>query len=389
MTRRTITIDEAKRREAEQRAAKAKPRRTNSGTHHDDEGRSLPLTFLDDMEGTRAVDRLVKGILGEGLLAVAYGQPGSGKSFLVLDLALHVALGTDWFGRKVRRGAVLYVAAEGGGGWYNRAAAFCKHHGVDRRRTPFAFILVPVNLGPLGGDAASIIKAAEKLKDRSQEEVVLIVIDTLARAMAGGNENDAVDMGRFVAHCDDIRRATEATVLIVHHTGKNAAAGARGHSTLLGAIDVELEIESNDTGRLIRLTKVRDGNSGRELGFKLVPKTVGQDEDGDDITSCIVEASDIISAKAKQVKVTPGLRALKTTVEIAVHDAGQQVRLPNSGPTVRAVSIEALRPVYYNKRADLTEASKRTIFARDLADAIKRELLVSGVIEGTPMVWLP
>ena len=109
-----------------------------------------------------------------------------------------------------------------------------------------AFVVIPVavNLGPGGQDAERVIAAAAVVEGRTGKAVQLVIIDTLARSMGAGDENSSQDMGAFIAACDQIRRATGATVLIVHHSGKSSNAGARGSSALLGAVDTAIESRS-------------------------------------------------------------------------------------------------------------------------------------------------
>jgi hypothetical protein len=125
---------------------------------------------------------------------------------------------------------------------------------------------------------------------KSGQPVRLIVIDTLARAMQGADENSNLDMGTFVAKC------------AVHHTGKDAARGARGHNSLLAAVDSEIEVERKNGERLWRLTKCRDGSDGTETGFRLTAVELGSDEDSDPITSCVVEPAEIGPAATKPEK---------------------------------------------------------------------------------------
>lgn len=265
--------------------------------------RRVPLLFLPDFPPVGVQDRLVRGVLGEGILAMLHGESGSGKSFTALDLGMHVPLGWLWFGRKVTPGAVLYVAAEGRQvAWANRIEAFCRHHQLDadqRARLPIAFVLAHIDLGKNGDDVETAIRAAAELKKHSGEVVKLIVIDTMARATPGSNENDPVDVGGFIGKCDAIRDATEATVLIVHHTGKNLSAGARGHSALHAAVDAEIEVERTNGHRLLRVKKSRDGADGAEIGFALSSLEVGRDDEGEPITSCVVVPAEVVSKKGK------------------------------------------------------------------------------------------
>jgi hypothetical protein len=132
----------------------------------------------------------------------------------------------------------------------------------------------------------------------------MIVVDTLSRAMAGGNENGPEDMTRFIGNLDVLRDLTGAHIMVVHHSGKDTAAGARGHSSLRAATDTEIELEVGDTGlRIAKTTKQRDMEPKPPLGFTLAVHELGQDEDGDTVTTCTIEiASDDDVADAANKK---------------------------------------------------------------------------------------
>lgn len=222
---------------------------------------------------------LIKGMLQRGSHTVMYGAPGAGKTFVALDLAYHVAAGKEWQGRRVKQGTVLYLAYEGIGGMAKRAAALAQHYGdgdVPLYVTGADYNLrEPAGRKLLGEDLAHL-----------PDKPALVVIDTLARAMKGGDENSAQDMGAMNDAVSALIEATGACVMLLHHSGKNKAGGARGSSALLGAIDTEFEIDQ----RQILSRKQRDVELADPLGFKLVPVTVGIDEDGDALLSCVVEA---------------------------------------------------------------------------------------------------
>jgi len=120
----------------------------------------------------------------------------------------------------------------------------------------------------------------------------IIVIDTLAQSMMGGNENSGEDMGKVLGHCLRIHNATDALVLLIHHSGKDAAKGARGWSGLRAASDAEIEVLRDGKEHVATLTKLKGGEDGIEFPFHLTSVVIGQDEDQDDITSCIVSADD-------------------------------------------------------------------------------------------------
>lgn len=200
-----------------------------------DEGRlRAHLLVGDEILKLPPVQWLIDRVLQENGLAVIYGAPKSYKTFVMLDICLHLANGMPWRGLATRRTRVLYVVAEGAPGVGPRAQAWCQRHGG--RLDDMAWITVAPDLFAGAGDVGEIAAIAVELG------VGLVVIDTLARSMPGGEENSAKDMGVVIAHLDRIREQTGAAVAVVHHTGKDAARGMRGSNALHGAVDTSLEI---------------------------------------------------------------------------------------------------------------------------------------------------
>jgi hypothetical protein len=138
--------------------------------------------------------------------------------------------------------------------------------------------------------------------EKQGQRVGLIVIDTLNRVMPGGNENAPDDMSAFIGHADAIAKATGAFVLIVHHSGKDAAKGARGHSSLRAAVDTELELKRDGEVRVLTLSKSREGEDGIQFAFRLEQVELGIDDDFDPISSCVAVSADVSDAKSKQPK---------------------------------------------------------------------------------------
>lgn len=225
---------------------------------------------------------IVKGVLPRAELAVLFGESGSGKSFVTLDLAAAIARGIDWRGHRVKQGRVVYIAAEGGGGFRNRLSAYALHHGIDLSTIPFGIIHASPNF--LNPKDASEVSAAIVASGKAD----LIVVDTFAQVTPGANENAADDVGKALSHCKRIHEATGATVLLIHHSGKDSSRGARGWSGLRAAADAELEVVRSAAGRMLRVSKQKDGDDSGEWGFDLQPVTIGVDEDGDPIDSCVV-----------------------------------------------------------------------------------------------------
>ena len=208
----------------------------------------LPFIRFEDVEPSLNANDFVERLLVAGAMSVMYGQSNCGKTFLALDLALHIAEGRAWFGREIAQGPVLYLALEGSHGIRNRIVAFQGAHGLEDARLPFDLVSQPLNLLDPAGDLAAIIKTAEQIQEAAGSRVSLIVIDTLSRAMAGGNENAPEDMTALVAAGDHLRKETGAHVMWIHHSGKDEARGARGHSSLRAATDTEIEVISDDNG---------------------------------------------------------------------------------------------------------------------------------------------
>ncbi|HEX7041243.1 MAG TPA: AAA family ATPase, partial [Trueperaceae bacterium] len=187
------------------------------------------LLRLNELAGHPPGPYLIKGLLQRHSHAVLYGAPGAGKTFVALDIAFHVASGRLWRGRRVHQGVVLYLAYEGIGGLAKRAAALLHHYG-DVSDVPLYVVGADYNLREKAGRQALAADLGQL-----PEKPVLVVIDTLARAMKGGDENSAQDMGALNDAVSALIQATGACVMLVHHSGKNKASGARGSSALLGA----------------------------------------------------------------------------------------------------------------------------------------------------------
>ena len=231
---------------------------------------------------------IVKGVLPQSGLAVIYGASGAGKSFVVLDLALAIAQGRPWRGRKVRQGRVAYVAAEGADGFRKRLAAYAQHHKVDLTQVPVSVLNGAPNLMLLE-DAKDLAAGVLAAGDTS-----VIVVDTLAQTTPGANENAGEDMGKALGHCKRLHELTGALVVLIHHSGKDQAKGARGWSGLRAAADAEIEVVRTESGqRALRLSKAKDGEDGLEWGFALDVVQVGVDEDLEPITSCVVAEAEL------------------------------------------------------------------------------------------------
>lgn len=252
----------------------------------------LSVAFADELPDTYTPpDELVQGVLTAGDGSVLYGDSNSGKTFFVIDMAAAVARGVEWMGRKTEPGLVVYLAAESPASVRGRLQAYQKHHGV---RVPnFAIVQSPIDLFDGEADANKVIKLVRMLEAKCGLPVRLIIGDTLARLSAGANENAGQDMGLVVRRFDRIRTECKAHFLLIHHSGKAAAAGARGWSGIRAAVDTEIEVTDSPAGKCCEITKQRDlPTKGERIGFRLDVVTLGYTKWGAPATSCVVTPAD-------------------------------------------------------------------------------------------------
>lgn len=249
--------------------------------------RAADLEWFDDVAPSLTDAYLIKGVLAAGAMSVIYGPSNSGKTFFALDMAFGIATGAPWHGRRVHQSAVLYLAAEGGRAVLNRVAALRAEHGI--LDVPLAIKRAGLDLLHDQADLQHIADLAAEVGTARPGKPLMIIIDTLSRIMAGGDENSAADMTALIRNIDAVRSATGAHVMLVHHTGKDSARGARGHSSLRAATDTEIEVGNDNGARSAMVTKQRDYPGGEVFNFTLKSVALGHDQDGDEVTSCVVE----------------------------------------------------------------------------------------------------
>jgi archaellum biogenesis ATPase FlaH len=242
------------------------------------------ITADDEFAAQEAsIKWLIKGFLPQGMLGVLFGESGAGKSFATLDMCAAISRGLEtWNGHRVSAGRVLYVVAEGVSGFRQRIRAYCHQHALSRIGFDVIYDVTP-NLM----DVAQVSDLIKEVCER--EPYDLIVMDTFAQVTAGANENSGEDVGVALSQCKRLAQRSGAMVLLVHHSGKDASKGSRGHSSIKAACDVELEVKRGKDTRSITTTKMKDGREGLSYIFTLHTVVLGIDEDGDDISSCIVE----------------------------------------------------------------------------------------------------
>jgi len=225
----------------------------------------------------------VEGIIPRADLAMMYGAPGSGKSFVALDLAFAVATGFTWFNAEVHPGPVVWVAAEAAGAMRNRARAYAQARGVQLETTDLRIMEQQLSLM----DSTDTDALAHVMADHPP---ALIIVDTLAAASGGADENSGADMNKVLANCRKLHEQTGALVLLIHHSGKDESKGARGWSGMKAASRTELRLthKAGSPFHVMEVTKQSEGIEGEKYAFKLQVVPL----DFDDTTSCVVDPID-------------------------------------------------------------------------------------------------
>lgn len=352
---------------------------------HDRDG--LHLVPFEAMQPRLGDGYLIKHVLGSTTMAVVYGESGTGKTFLALHISLSVSAGTNVFGHRVRRAGVVYIAAEAGRGIESRVAA-AKYETEFPETVSFAAITTPIDLCTNTTDLEKLITAIRAADIGMPVE--LIVIDTLSRTMGGGNENQPDDMGAFVANVDRLRAETGAAVLIVHHSGKDASRGARGHSLLRAATDTEIEVTRDEATKIAtaRVTKQREFPTEGTMSFTLRPVELGTDSDGDSVTSCVVieeaEGEEAPRTTAKRLSPAQG-RALELLAK-ALDEGGEIPPASNHiPPNARCIREDLWREYCYRGAVSAGDQhAKRMAFKR----AAEGLLAVGRIGKWEPWVWL-
>ena len=229
-----------------------------------DDGDTFKLLDATALRNLPPPQWLVEGIIPDKGLTFLYGQRGKGKSFVTLDAALHIASGSKWLGRDTKAGGVIYCAGEGLAGYGVRVEGWARQHpSLDISN----FRLMP--LVPNFRDEKEVAKLARTIK-QNLGDAKLIIIDTVARAIPGAEENSSKDMGLFVSACDAIRVACGVAVIGVHHSGKDDERGMRGSSALEGAGDAVIHLKRLE-GKIVEIgsDKMKDGEEFKPIILSL------------------------------------------------------------------------------------------------------------------------
>lgn len=244
----------------------------------------LPFFMTDeDLEKLPPPSWLVDDLIPETGIGVIYGESGSYKSFLTIDLLAHIGNGKAWFGKDTKQKPVIYIALEGKGGIPKRIKSWKIH---NHSSSNIKVIHNPIDFR----DNSNIEYLIEKIKDAELDGGV-ICVDTLAQAGGDMDENSSKDMGKMIKTFQYIQQELGGVVLIVHHSGKDKGRGMRGHSSLYASLDFALEcnaLDKNKRKASFKIAKSKDGDSSLNYNFTLNIINTGYENNGKPITSLAV-----------------------------------------------------------------------------------------------------
>ncbi|WP_026280295.1 AAA family ATPase [Thioalkalivibrio sp. ALE31] len=299
--------------------------------------RAVRLVLAKDLEA-RSPEYLIGDVLEAGTLALIFGDPGAGKTFCALAWAFAVAIGGSWCGHAVEKsGPVIYVAGEGHGGFARRIHAIAHDQEIVLDDVPLAVTTGPVPLG----DAEKVQELMASIDElvASTGAPAMIVVDTVARNFGPGDENSTMDMGRFIAACDELIQRYQCTLLLVHHTGHGDKTRHRGAMALKGALDAEYRLCLHEGGQIeLRAQKMKDAPLPDPVGLRLreVDLPGLQMADGSAVTSVVLDPSDVDPAHSTPALGANQRKALQVLREL---DAKQRANIEAAGREPDAVRV--------------------------------------------------
>lgn len=328
-----------------------------------------PLPFLDIAQLERAsasVTWAVKTLIPADSIGMLFGASGTFKSFIALDMALHIAHGLRWLGFKTKRSPVIYIAAEGGTGLWRRIKAWHMDRGLDWAGIEFRVVPVAVDLL---ADAGAVVQAAQA----AGVTPGLVVVDTLSQTF-DGEENSAAEIAAYLRHLGmQFRALWHCGVLVVHHSGHTATERPRGSSAMRANVDFLIGVFRDEKEMLATVcwVKQKDGDVPDDATFSLRRHVVGHDEDGDEIASLaarfISDGEEV--QQARQVEYSSGRSGRN----------GQLLALVQQGQPEKE-----LRKLFYDTLETTDSHARKTAFYRARDWAVKAGFIE--IAQGTVIV---
>jgi hypothetical protein len=324
----------------------------------------------------REPEFIIKRLIETEALAQIFGESGSGKSFIALDIAACIASGAPFHDHEVKQGAVIYIAGEGHNGLKRRLTAWEKLNDVSLDCAPLFLSKVAAQF--LDATSAKAVADAVDLVVMSEGPPALIIVDTLARNFGPGDENATKDMSNFVAELDRLKGAHGCTLILVHHTGHTDKDRGRGSAALKAALDAEFRVEKTDDNITLINTKMKDAAPPLEMYFRLETVKLGVSTDGSPIESAALVKEER-ERKAKKKRLSDNQRLALDAFNSAAPVSGRLDAEGNFG----GLHLEDWRLIFYKmSTADNTDTKKRA-FGR-----ARKELVNKGEVSLEDDVYL-
>ena len=348
------------------------------------------------------VEWLIESIIPKKAFVALYAPPASYKSFISLDLAEAIATGRDWMGYRIpKKGAVLYICGEGHGGMGARVKA-CKIQNKSPDGANLYIIRAQLNLRSSPEDFAELVNAINDLIAEIDEPLEIIILDTLMRMSGGGfNENSSEDMGAFITQAGKLQELYECALMVIHHSGKDVTKGLRGHSSLLGAVDTELEIQRQDSvinsgdssvigNAILTVSKQKDGADSIQIGIEIISIEIGMSDLGFEITTSLAirQNQDIATSTSKGSKNNQGSgnnQRIEMDSLMKVIKSKASYREVD-GISRYGVSLDDWRAEFWSMKG-CTEDDKAA-FKKAWLRARERLVAVNKIVIGDNFVWL-
>ena len=348
------------------------------------------------------VEWLVESIVPKRSFVALYAPPASWKSFISLDLAEAIATGRDWMGYRIpKKGAVLYICGEGHGGMGARVKA-CKIQNKSPDGANLYIIRAQLNLRSSPEDFAELLKAINELIAQIDEPLELIILDTLMRMSGGGfNENSSEDMGAFITQAGKLQEIYDCALMVIHHSGKDVTKGLRGHSSLLGAVDTELEIQRLDSvinsadssivgNAILTVSKQKDGADSIQIGIEIMLVEIGNSPLSFEMTTSLAirHNQDIASSNPKGTKNNSGSGGNQ---KIEMDSLYKVIKAKGSyrevdGTNRYGVSLDDWKDEFWSMKGCSEE--DKAAFKKAWLRARERLVSANKVVIGSNWVWL-
>lgn len=379
---------------------------SNDNTRHKNTRASVDSSFKRFCpKQFEVADYLIKGVLPLHGVTVLGGQYSSGKTFVAMDLTQSVIHGKPFLGRKTKAGAVLWIAAEGGGiveqrMEASRLAKFTDR--IDSEHFPFLWMEPEPqkDTDAILADLSVKIREAKNECDKHHPDLPLrlVVVDTLAAYFMLEDENDNAKVGTFMARLGRIARDLGVLIMPIHHVGKNADGGLRGASSLGAGADgvlVTLADIHATTGlvtgsRTLSLAKTRNGAPGPLASFTIEETVIGKDRDGANIPVGYVHYAPV-EASGKGKPLSRPLRDLIDSISEAMNSHGVDVQVFEDAPPRRAVRIDHVRDEFHRRHSvgDSIDpmGTKRQAYKRALDNVLHKQMYVSRTVGRVEYIW--